>query len=376
MSTTVQGLLDGQFTLGIEEEFQIVHTETRELRSYVSQLLLEGGSSSLLRERVRPEMHQSVVETGTGICADIRQARQEITELRGELNGLAQKHGLRIVAAGTHPFDDWKKQEITEGDRYKNIVEDLQDVARANLIFGLHVHVGIKDREVAMALANQVRYFLPHILALSTSSPFWLGRSTGLKSIRSEIFKRFPRTGIPGHFDSYQTFQSFVDLLVKTGCMDNAKKIWWDVRAHPFFDTVEVRICDMTTRIDDTVALAALIQAVMGKLYLLYKKNLGFREYSRELIEENKWRAVRYGIDGKLIDFGKQAELPVRELVGELLDFVDEAGAIFKSHDDLDRIRGIISEGTSADKQLAVYAQTGSYHSVVDHLIEQTMLGS
>jgi len=376
MSTTVQGLLDGQFTLGIEEEFQIVHTETRELRSYVSQLLLEGGSSSLLRERVRPEMHQSVVETGTGICADIKQARQEITELRGELNGLEQKHGLRIVAAGTHPFDDWKKQEITEGDRYKNIVEDLQDVARANLIFGLHVHVGIKDREVAMALANQVRYFLPHILALSTSSPFWLGRSTGLKSIRSEIFKRFPRTGIPGHFDSYQSFQSFVNLLIKTGCIDNAKKIWWDVRAHPFFDTVEVRICDMTTRIDDTVALAALIQAVMGKLYLLYKKNMGFREYSRELIEENKWRAVRYGIDGKLIDFGKQAELPVRELVGELLDFVDEAGAIFKSHDDLDRIRGIIREGTSADKQLAVYAQTKSFHAVVDHLIEQTMLGS
>jgi carboxylate-amine ligase len=374
--TTVQGLLDGQFTLGIEEEFQIVHTETRELRSYVSQLLLEGGSSSLLRERVRPEMHQSVVETGTGICADIRQARQEITELRVELNSLAQKHGLRIVAAGTHPFDDWKKQEITEGDRYKNIVEDLQDVARANLIFGLHVHVGIKDREVAMALANQVRYFLPHILALSTSSPFWLGRSTGLKSIRSEIFKRFPRTGIPGHFDSYQSFQSFVNLLIKTGCIDNAKKIWWDVRAHPFFDTVEVRICDMTTRIDDTVALAALIQAVMGKLYLLYKKNLGFREYSRELIEENKWRAVRYGIDGKLIDFGKQAELPVRELVGELLDFVDEAGAIFKSHDDLDRIRGIIREGTSADQQLAVYAKTNSYHAVVDHLIEQTMLGS
>ncbi len=376
MSTTVQGLLDGQFTLGIEEEFQIVHTETRELRSYVSQLLLEGGSSSLLRERVRPEMHQSVVETGTGICADIRQARQEITELRVELNGLAKKHGLRIVAAGTHPFDDWKKQEITEGDRYKNIVEDLQDVARANLIFGLHVHVGIKDREVAMALANQVRYFLPHILALSTSSPFWLGRSTGLKSIRSEIFKRFPRTGIPGHFDSYRSFQSFVDLLIKTGCIDNAKKIWWDVRAHPFFDTVEVRICDMTTRIDDTVALAALIQAVMGKLYLLYKKNLGFREYSRELIEENKWRAVRYGIDGKLIDFGKQAELPVRELVGELLDFVDEAAAIFKSHDDLDRIRGIIREGTSADQQLAVFAKTGSYQSVVDHLIEQTMLGS
>jgi len=375
MSTTVQGLLDGQFTLGVEEEFQIVHPETRELRSYVSQLL-EGGAHSILRERVRPEMHQSVVETGTGICRDIRQARQEICELRGELSALAGKHGLRIVAAGTHPFSDWKKQEITDGERYKVIVEDLQDVARANLIFGLHVHVGIKDKEVAMALANQVRYFLPHILALSTSSPFWLGRATGLKSIRSEIFKRFPRTGIPGHFDSYAQFQSYVDLLVKTGCIDNAKKIWWDVRAHPFFDTVEVRICDMTTRIDDTVALTALIQALMGKLYLLYRKNLGFREYARELIEENKWRALRYGIDGQLIDFGKQEQFPVRVLIGELLDFVEEAAEIFKSQADLDRVRSILKEGTSADKQLAVFQKTQSVQALVDHLIEQTAIGA
>jgi glutamate---cysteine ligase / carboxylate-amine ligase len=374
--TTPPGLLDGQFTLGIEEEFQIVHPETRELRSYVSKLLEEGMTNALLRERVRPEMHQSVVETGTGICRDIKQARAEVTELRGSLNDLAKKNGLRIVAAGTHPFSDWKKQDITEGDRYRGIVEDLQDVARANLIFGLHVHVGIKDRDTAMALANQVRYFLPHILALSTSSPFWLGRATGLKSIRSEIFKRFPRTGIPGTFRSYAAFQSYVDVLVRTGCIDNAKKIWWDVRAHPFFDTVEVRVCDMTTRIDDTVAIAALIQALMGKLYLLYRRNLAFREYSRALIEENKWRAVRYGLDGQLIDFGKQEQVPVRDLIGELLEFVSETADTFKSHDDLDRIRTILKEGASADRQLAVYAQNGSFNDVVDDLIQQSMLGA
>ncbi|MCC6558434.1 MAG: carboxylate-amine ligase [Polyangiaceae bacterium] len=371
----IEGLLDGQFTLGIEEEFQIVHAETRELRSYVSQIIEDGRGSSLLRERVRPEMHQSVVETGTGICRDIKQAREEITELRGSLNALAVKGGMRIVAAGTHPFSDWKKQDITDGERYKGIVEDLQDVARANLIFGLHVHVGIKDREVAMALANQVRYFLPHILALSTSSPFWLGRPSGLKSTRSEIFKRFPRTGIPGHFDSYGEFQRFVELLVKTGCIDNAKKIWWDVRPHPFFDTVEVRICDMTTRVDDTVAIAALIQAVMGKLYLLYRRNWAFREYSRELIEENKWRAVRYGLDGQLIDFGKQEQVPVRMLVGELLDFVEEAAEIFKSQGELDRIRALVKDGTSADRQLAIFAKTQSFQAVVDDLIEQSAMG-
>jgi carboxylate-amine ligase len=373
--TTPQGLLDGQFTLGIEEEFQIVHPETRELRSYVSQLLEEGQQHALLRERVRPEMHQSVVETGTGICRDIRQARSEITELRGSLRELAVKNGLRIVAAGTHPFSDWKKQEITDGVRYKNIVEDLQDVARANLIFGLHVHVGIKDRDTAMALANQVRYFLPHILALSTSSPFWLGRNSGLKSIRSEIFKRFPRTGIPGSFRSYAQFQSFVELLVKTGCIDNAKKIWWDVRAHPFFDTVEIRVCDMTTRIDDTLAIAALIQALMGKLYLLYQRNLAFREYSRQLIEENKWRAVRYGLDGHLIDFGKQEQVPVRDLLGELLDFVAEAAEIFKSQDELERIRAIVREGSSADRQIAVFNRTNELHAVVDDLIRESSLG-
>jgi carboxylate-amine ligase len=342
----------------------------------VSQLIEGGQGNSILRERVRPEMHQSVVETGTGICRDVKQARAEIAELRGSLNALAKQGGLRIVAAGTHPFSDWKEQQITDGERYKGLVEDLQDIARANLIFGLHVHVGIRDKEVGMALANQVRYFLPHILALSTSSPFWLGRASGLKSTRSEIFKRFPRTGIPGYFESYTAFQAYVDLLVKTGCIDNAKKIWWDVRAHPFFDTVEIRVCDMTTRIDDTIALAALIQALMGKLYLLYRRNQAWRQYSRALIEENKWRAVRYGVDGQFIDFGKREQVPLRVLIGEVLEFVAEAADIFNSHEELGRIRDILREGTSADRQLAVFDRTQSYHAVVDDLIEQSMVGA
>jgi len=371
----IAGLLDGQFTIGIEEEFQIVHQETRELHSYVSQLLEGTTEGSVLRERVRPEMHQSVVETGTGICRDIKQARSEIQELRSGLASLAKKGGMRIVAAGTHPFSDWKTQEITQGDRYIGIVEDLQDIARGNLIFGLHVHVGIKEKEVAMALANQCRYFLPHILALSTSSPFWIGRVTGLKSTRSEIFKRFPRTGIPGRFESFRSFESFVELLIKTGCIDNAKKIWWDVRCHPFFDTVEVRICDMTTRVDDTLGVAALIQALMGKLYLLYRRNQAWRDYSHMLIEENKWRAVRYGLEGNFIDFGKREQVPMRVLIEELLDFVSEAADIFRSQDDLDRIRALCQEGTSADRQLRIFKETGSHKAVVDDLADQTLLG-
>lgn len=369
-------VLDGQFTLGVEEEFQIVDPETRELRSYVSQLLEKGGKS-VLRERVRPEMHQSMVEVGTGICQNVAQVRTEVRELRQHLDQLARKSGLRIVAAGTHPFSDWKNQDIVQHERYSTLVEDLQDIARENLIFGLHVHVGIKKKEVAMALANQVRYFLPHLLTMSTSSPFWLGRKSGLKSIRCEIFKRFPRTGIPDEFRSYAQFQAFADLLVKVGSIDNAKKIWWDVRVHPFFDTVEVRICDMSTRLEDTVTIATMIQAIMAQLYCLHVRNQQWRPYSRALIEENKWRAVRYGLEAKLIDFGKEAEVPVRELLVELLEFVDEASTLLGTRDELRAgVERILRDGTSADRQLEVWKKSGlDPKKVVDHLIAETMEG-
>jgi glutamate---cysteine ligase / carboxylate-amine ligase len=367
-------MLDGQFTLGVEEEFQIVDPETRELRSYISRILEDG--QAILQERIKPEMHQSVVETGTGICQNVQDVRREVTELRSTLDQLARKNGLRIVAASTHPISDWKKQEITENDRYKVIVDDLQDVARGNLIWGLHVHVGLKEKDVAIALSNQVRYFLPHVLALTTSSPFWIGRKTGLKSTRCEVFKQFPRTGIPDEFSSWSDFESYVNLLVKTGCIDNGKKIWWDVRPHAFFDTVEVRICDIPTRLDDTVAIAALIQAIMVKLYMIYRQNMSWRNYSRALIEENKWRAVRYGLDGKLIDFGKRQEVDTRALIHELLEFVDDAVEICGSRDEIKRIYRILDEGTSADRQLKVFEESGGdVKAVVDHLIEETAKG-
>ena len=219
------------------------------------------------------EMHQSVVEVGTSVCKNVAEVKSELVEMRGQLDQLAKKGGLRIVAASTHPFSDWKTQDISPNERYHEIVADLQDVARGNLIFGLHVHVGIVDREVAIALNNQVRYFLPHLLALTTSSPFWLGRNSGLMSIRSQIFKRFPRTGIPDEFESPAQFDNFVKLLIKTGCIDNGKKIWWDVRPHHLFDTVEVRICDMPTRLEHTLAVVALVQALMAKLYLMHRRN-------------------------------------------------------------------------------------------------------
>jgi glutamate---cysteine ligase / carboxylate-amine ligase len=367
-------MIDGQFTLGVEEEYQIVHPETRELRSYVSQLIEEG--KTVLRERVRPEMHQSMVEVGTTICADVASVKSQLVEMRGELDRLARKGGLRIVAASTHPFSDWKTQEITKDDRYHNIVNDMQDVARANLIFGLHVHVGIKEKEVALALANQVRYFLPHLLALSCSSPLWMGRHTGLLSNRSNIFKRFPRTGIPDEFESPEQLERFVKLLIKTGCIDNGKKIWWDVRSHYMFDTVEVRICDMPTSMEHTVAIVALIQALMGKLYLMYRRNTAWRSYARSLIEENKWRAMRYGTSAKLIDFGMREERPFKELVKEIVEFCEETTTIFGTTEYMKTILRIAEEGTSANRQLEIFERTGGdLKQVVDWLMTETMRG-
>jgi len=363
-----------QFTIGIEEEFQIVDPHTRELRSHLSQMLAEG--RMLLQENIKPELHQSVVEVGTGICRNIREARESVTALRRGIAQIAAKNGLCIVAAGTHPFSDWRTQEITEHERYKMIIDEMGDVARANLIFGLHVHVGIEDRETAIALCNQMRYFLPHILALSTSSPFWLGRRTGLKSTRAVIFRRFPRTGIPDYFASWADFEHFVQTLVKTNCIDNGKKIWWDIRPHAFFNTIEIRICDIPTNLDTTIAIAALIQATVAKLWMLHQDNMSFRTYRPTLIEENKWRAARYGVSGKLIDFGKQAEVPFRDLLYEYIRFVDDAVEELDSRHEINYLYRILEVGTSADRQLQVYEESNhDLTAVMDHLIRETMEG-
>jgi carboxylate-amine ligase len=360
-----------QFTLGIEEEFQIVDPKSRELRSHVSEFLEEG--KMLLGEQIKPEMIQSMIEVGTGICKNIQEARVDITRLRSIISGLAGKSGLAIVAASTHPFSNWQDQKIYDDERYELLVEELQSVARSLLIFGLHVHVGVADPERRIHIMNAARYFLPHVLALTTSSPFWMGHNTGLKSYRSEIFKKFPRTDIPDHFDSYGSFQRYVDLLVKTKCVNDGRKIWWDLRPHPIFPTLEFRICDIPTRVDDTIAIAALFQAIVAKLTKLIEKNLGFRLYRRMLIQENKWRAVRWGIDGKMIDFGKQKEVPTRDLILELLDFVDDVVDELGSRKEIEHIHTILERRTSAEEQLRVYAETKDLKAVVDRLIELTM---
>ncbi|MGI8786812.1 MAG: carboxylate-amine ligase [Pyrinomonadaceae bacterium] len=361
-----------QFTLGIEEEFQIVDPTTRELRSHVSEILDEG--KLLLGEKLKPEMIQSMIEVGTGVCHNIQEAREDISRLRCIISGLARKKGLAIVAASTHPFSHWGDQKIFEDERYTFIVEELQMVARSLLIFGLHVHVGIEDKDRQIHLMNAARYFLPHVLAMTTSSPFWLGHNTGLKSYRSEVFKKFPRTDIPDYFDNYQSYERYVDTLVKMNCIDNAKKIYWDIRPHPNFPTLEFRVCDIPTRVDDTIAIAALFQAIVAKLNQMLDKNWGFRLYRRMYIQENKWRAVRYGLDGKLLDLGKQKEVPVKDLIYELLDFVDDVLDDLGSRKEIEHIHTILERGTSADEQLQVWEENNQdFKPVVDMLMKNTL---
>ena len=361
------------FTLGVEEEFQIVDPQSGELRSHVSELLASSGP--MLGDQIKREMHQSIVEVGTRICADVNELREEIFRNRRELASAAERVGLAVAAAGTHPFSRWEDQIISPGVRYDNIVEELQQLARSLLIFGLHVHVGLPDRSVMIDLMNEVRYFLPHLLALSTSSPFWMGRNTGLKSYRTTIFRRFPRTGVPDHFDSWSEYENYIQLLVDLHSIDDAKKIWWDVRPHPTFGTLEFRVCDVPTCPETAVMLGALVQAIVVKLYRLRIRNQGFRIYRRALIEENKWRAARYGLDGKLIDFGRRAEVPMRDLAVELLGFIDDVVDELGSRRAVEHVHKVLREGTSADQQLAVYRQTGDLKSVVHHVIQQTREG-
>ncbi|MFZ0396223.1 MAG: carboxylate-amine ligase [Terracidiphilus sp.] len=360
------------FSLGIEEEYQTIDPVTRDLRSHIQTEMLAQGKMRL-QERVKAEMHTSVVEVGTRICKNIDEARDDIFELRREMIKLAEEHNLRLVAGATHPFADWRTQEIYPDPRYHQVVKDLQLVARANLIFGLHVHVGIEDREETIRIMNAMRYFLPHIMALATNSPFWLGLNTGYKGYRAKVFENFPRTGIPDAFSSYTEFDDYVKLLVKTNCIDNAKKIWWDIRPHPFFNTLEVRACDIPLRAEETVAIAALIQATAAYLCRLHEANQDFRQYARPLLMENKFRAVRYGLEGKLIDFGRQQEIPERDLLEEYLVLIDREVDELGSREAINGIRKIMQTGSGADRQLKVFEESGGdLKAVVDYMAQET----
>ncbi len=360
-------------TIGIEEEYQIVDPATRELRSYVQRFLEQ--SQTVLPDQIHPEFLQSQVELETRICHDIQEARRELVLMRRSIWKLAEQEGLWVAAAGTHPFSYWEHQSVSPFGRYPELAHFLQDVGRRLLIFGMHVHIGIPDRELLIEVMNQIRYFLPHLLALSTSSPFWHGRDTGLKSYRSVVFESLPRTGIPPLFNSYADYRRYMDTLLTTGSIDEPTHIWWDARPSEKFPTLEIRIPDMCTRIEETLCLAAWVQAIVAKLILLRQANQSWRLYPSYLVDENKWRAVRYGADGKLIDLGKTKEIPFPALIEELLAWMDDVVDDLGSRAEVEYAGVILRQGTSADRQLATYRRTGDFSAVVDRMVEETQEG-
>ncbi len=362
-------------TLGIEEEYQIIDPTTRELTSYITQFL-DMSKQVVTHRELKPELHQSQVEMGTKVCHTVAEAFEELRQQRQFIWELANKQGLVVATAGTHPFSSWVQQEVSPFDRYHTILEDMQWLARRLLIFGMHVHVGIEDREFLIDAMNVLRYLLPHLLALSTSSPFWNGHLTGLKSYRSALFQDFPRTGIPTVFPTWDDFQDMVNTLVVTGCIPDGSQLWWDVRPHFKFPTLEFRIFDASPRLDEAVALAGLVQALVAWHWDMRQKNMTFRIYRRDLVLENKRRAIRNGIEGYLIDWGKEEEVPFSRLAEELLSLVDPYLDELGSREFVEPVvRRILVEGTSAERQIQRFVDTSDLKAVVDLLVEETQMG-
>ncbi|HAG98790.1 MAG TPA: carboxylate-amine ligase [Ktedonobacter sp.] len=363
------------FTIGIEEEFQLVDRQTGQLYPGI-QTVLEHGQA-IFGEQIKAEMLQPTVELISEVLPDIPTARKEMRTARAKLARLVGEEGLALISAGTHPTALWQEQPKTPHERYNELEEEYQDVARSILIFGLHVHVGVEKKEMAVTLMNQLRTWLPHLLALSTNSPFWAGRHTGLKSYRSVVWKPFPRSGIPEVFPSWNDFDAYVQALIKTGSIDNGKKIWWDIRPHPFFNTVEFRIFDMPGTVEYTIAIAALCQALVAKLTRLNKAGLWTPMLSSHFIEENKWHAMRSGLDAEVIDYVQGRRHSMRESISELLDFVDDVIDDLGSRPEIDHLRGVLEDkhGTGADQQIAIYQETGNLDDVVQFLMQQTMKG-
>jgi carboxylate-amine ligase len=361
--------------IGIEEEYQLIDPESLELIGYVTQSMAR--EEMVVQERdpdfgFAEHVGSAVLEVGTPSCADIKEAREHLLRMRSTLLALANTYNFKVAGAGTHPFSSWEKTSLLT-PRYRTMVDDAEMIARRMLAFGLNVHIGVEDRELAIDIMNTMRYVLPHILSLSTSSPFWAGRNTGLKSYRTVLLNALPRTGIPGLFSGYQEYLSYVDTLVRTNSIRDVSRIWYDILPHYRFPTLAVRICDMVPNYKDTLAIAALLQATVAWMVDLRQRNMSFRIYDSALIEENKWRAVRYGLDGNMVDFGIEQELPTRDLIRELLDRVEPMASKLNALDELAHIPTILERGAIADQQLRVWREANEdCKVVVEFLVKET----
>lgn len=358
-------------TLGVEEEYQIIDPASRELTSFISEFLEKG--AMIFQDQVKPELLQSQIEIGSNVCNDINELEDDLKSIRSSLGAFVNENGKKIAAAGTHPFSHWRDQIVTDKDRYHGLFDSMQYVAKRLLIFGMHVHIGIEDRNLQIDVMNQMRYFMPHILCLSTSSPFWLGEPTGFKSYRSIIFEDLPRTGIPEKFESFQNYEGYIKTLLDSNTIDDPSKIWWDMRPHHTYSTLEFRICDCATKVNEAISIAALIQALVAKMIILKENNQTWRHYRGSLINENKWRAIKSGVHSHLIDFGTQKETDFKELFYEMMDFIDDVVDPLGSRKQIDYLETIVVNGTSADRQLNTYESNNNLNDVVDSLISETL---
>ncbi|MBB3263624.1 carboxylate-amine ligase [Azospirillum sp. OGB3] len=374
--------MEPAFTLGLEEEYLLVDRSSRDIARNPPDEMLEACQEQAPGQ-IHPEFLRCQIEVGTPVCANLKEARAELARLRATVAGVARAHNLAPIAASTHPFAAWEPQKHTNRDRYNMLARDLGAPARRLMICGMHVHVGIEDDDLRIDLMNQVRYFLPHLLALSTSSPFWRGQDMQRKSYRLAVWNELPRTGMPDSFQSFGEYQQQVNVLVNAGIIEDASKLWWDIRPSQRFPTLEMRITDVCTRLDDAVTVAALFRCLLRMLWRLRLRNVTWRPYKNLLIGENRWRAQRYGLDEGLVDFGRGTIVPYADLMEELIELTREDAERFDCAAEVANARDIIRRGTSAHRQVAIYREaleqgaTGweALAQVVDWLAEETMVG-
>lgn len=371
-----------KLTLGVEEEYLLVNPLTRNVMNNPPKGFFKACRAAI-GERVTPEFLRCQIEIATDVCDTVCQAQDQIANMRGEISRIAEDMGMALMAASTHPFTPWKRQRPSEGERYERLDSDMQGAIRRMMICGMHVHVGLEDPELRIDVQNQIRYFLPHMLALSTSSPFWESQAMGMKSYRLSVFDGMPRTGIPEEIDSFSEYERLIEAIVMTGAIEDSSKIWWDIRPSNKFPTLEMRVCDVCTRLDDAMTVAALYQSLTRRLIRLKEDNMKWRVYPAFLISENRWMAQRHGVSGNLIDFGSGKSVPFSDILEELIDWVSEDAEELGCLKHVEHARNIVARGSSACRQTEVYEQArtaglrkrDAFNAVVDMLVSETKMG-
>ena len=363
-----------EFTIGVEEEYQIIDPQTRELCDRSEQIIgYVRNNLELEKEVIQPEMYRSQVEIATVVCQSLSQARQELTHCRQAVIDAADASGKAIAAAGTHPFSDWREQEITPKTRYQNLESEYKQLIRELIIFGNHVHIGLSDRAIALQVINRVRIWLPILLALSANSPFWLGQTTGYASYRTEMWSRLPMTGQPPIFSDEKEYQTVVEDLISVGVIRDATNIYWDIRLSEKFPTIEFRVTDICMTVEEAITITGLVRALVWTGYQEVVNDLSLNPVRSEILKAAQWNAARYGLTGNLIDVVDKSQVPAKDLVIQFLGCLRPALEKFGDWETISAsVHKILERGNGAQRQLEVYEKNSSFEEVVDYIVEQT----